>query len=466
MARPAPAACRNSTRPSATACSSTPIRPTSRRRRRRRSTSRPPGSTGFPATLHRRGPRRRARHARVQFRARRPPRRGGQGLSRRQGRLDLAHEDDLLRQGAPGRDLRRHLLLVPEPPRGDGLERRAGQLTGPDARAPSLRPRRDGCAREPLGLAQPSPSPAPRSPRRPRRVRPPAGRLGAERAIRRRPRDVRRRRPNSRPRGERPAGGDGSQAPPARGAAEAGERPHRGARERHKRLAEQFEKFRQDVEFRFGDKSGAPRPAARPPAAAPVARAARRHRRLGAAEAPVGRLRPRRPARGAGRAAAARGDEAERPRPAPARRAARRPRPLELGKAPAAGARLRGPDGRGTGVAMLDGPRDQFNAALEAFQTGATSRPRTGSRRSSPPIRATGSRPTRSSTSARPISSAPARARPPSNISRSRPTTPSRAGRPRASCASARRSPLSATRTRPARPSPNSAGATRTRPRR
>ena len=71
MALPARAACRNSTRRSATACSSIPIRPISHRPPRRRSTSRPHGSISTTIQLHDRGPRGRTRHARIQFRPRR-----------------------------------------------------------------------------------------------------------------------------------------------------------------------------------------------------------------------------------------------------------------------------------------------------------------------------------------------------------------------------------------------------------
>ena len=59
--------------------------------------------------------------------ARRAP--GGARLSRGQGRLDVANEDDQLRQGAAGRRLRRHFVLVAEPPRRHRAERRAGKLT-------------------------------------------------------------------------------------------------------------------------------------------------------------------------------------------------------------------------------------------------------------------------------------------------------------------------------------------------
>ena len=50
---------------------------------------------------------------------------GGSRLSRRQGHLRFAHEDDQLWQGAAGRGLRRHLLLVSEPPRRHRAQRRS-----------------------------------------------------------------------------------------------------------------------------------------------------------------------------------------------------------------------------------------------------------------------------------------------------------------------------------------------------
>ena len=57
------------------------------------------------------------------------PRPGGARLPCRQGRRRLAHEDDQLRQGAARRGLRRHFLLVAEPPRRHGAQRRADELT-------------------------------------------------------------------------------------------------------------------------------------------------------------------------------------------------------------------------------------------------------------------------------------------------------------------------------------------------
>ena len=73
---------------------------------------------------HHRRPCRRARHPRIQSGARRPPRCRHPRLPHRQGRRRQAPEDDLLRQGASGRGLRRHLLLEPEPPRRHRAQRR------------------------------------------------------------------------------------------------------------------------------------------------------------------------------------------------------------------------------------------------------------------------------------------------------------------------------------------------------
>ena len=72
----------------------------------------------------RRRPCRRTRHARIQSGAGRTPRCRDTRLSRRARRRRQPHEDDLLRQGTAGRRLRRHLLLVAEPPRGHDAERR------------------------------------------------------------------------------------------------------------------------------------------------------------------------------------------------------------------------------------------------------------------------------------------------------------------------------------------------------
>src|SRR3954447_26696536 len=85
------------------------------------------------------GTRGRARHAGVQLLARRAPssnRARLPGLARRRGR---PHAHRLLRQGAPGRGLQRHLLLVAEPPRRDGAGygSRDVAAAGPPLRAPA-----------------------------------------------------------------------------------------------------------------------------------------------------------------------------------------------------------------------------------------------------------------------------------------------------------------------------------------
>ena len=71
---------------------------------------------------HHRGPRRRARHARVQHRAGRHARHHRARLPRPERRQRPAHPHDLLRQGASGGGLQRHLLLVAESARADGAE--------------------------------------------------------------------------------------------------------------------------------------------------------------------------------------------------------------------------------------------------------------------------------------------------------------------------------------------------------
>ena len=137
------------------------------------------------------------------------------------------------------------------------------------------------------------------------------------------------------------------------------------------RLEDQLQKFRQDVEFRFGERSGdaqPPPPAAAAPAPAPKAviegSAAAKPKKSDAfdpdaapnapgAPQPLGTTAPSAPL--------------VRPAPPPAGT------PLELGKAPAsapAAPAATGPLITSSGVAMLDAPREQFNTALQAFQTG------------------------------------------------------------------------------------------------
>ena len=88
--------------------------------RRRAGHSRPPGAVAEqvpPVRRRRRRPCRRARHPRIQPGARRPPCRRRPRLPGLAGRRRQPRQDHFLRQGTPGRRLRRHLLLVAEPPR-------------------------------------------------------------------------------------------------------------------------------------------------------------------------------------------------------------------------------------------------------------------------------------------------------------------------------------------------------------
>ena len=108
---------------SATAYSSRATRPNCRRRRSRPWKSRRAGCRVQPLCLHHRRPRRRARHPRIQHRARRAPGAVGAHLPRFARHRRQPDADDLLRQGTPGRGVQRHLLLVAEPPCGHGAER-------------------------------------------------------------------------------------------------------------------------------------------------------------------------------------------------------------------------------------------------------------------------------------------------------------------------------------------------------
>jgi tol-pal system protein YbgF len=129
------------------------------------------------------------------------------------------------------------------------------------------------------------------------------------------------------------------------------------------RLEAELQKFRQDVEFRFGDRSeGAPRDA-------DVAEAPQSPGEPGA---------PQRPKKSDAFDPDADPNAPGAPRPlgttppsAPlAREAQAAGQPLELGKAPPPAPPASGPMIVGSGVAMLDQPREQFNAALQAFQAG------------------------------------------------------------------------------------------------
>jgi tol-pal system protein YbgF len=133
-----------------------------------------------------------------------------------------------------------------------------------------------------------------------------------------------------------------------------------------RRLEDQLQKFRQDVEFRFGEHPGQ----AQPPAPAAVATAPVAVE----TEAPAP-LKPKRSdafdpnampnAPGAPQTLGTTAPSAPLVRPAPPPAGT----PLELGKG-SAPPQTTGPLITGSGVAMLDAPREQFNTALQAFQTG------------------------------------------------------------------------------------------------
>ena len=146
-----------------------------------------------------------------------------------------------------------------------------------------------------------------------------------------------------------------------------------------RRLEERFEKFRQDVEFRFGEKQGSATP---PVPGVPTAVASAVN------PPPVQAVNPAARVETAPLDAPARRSDAFNPAMDPNAPGAPRPlgttapsapltgseatqsvgAPLDLGggAAPA----TTGPTIVGTGVAMLDQPREQFNTALQAFQSG------------------------------------------------------------------------------------------------
>jgi tol-pal system protein YbgF len=138
-------------------------------------------------------------------------------------------------------------------------------------------------------------------------------------------------------------------------------------------LEAQLQKFRQDVEFRFGDRSsGAPPESdvAEAPLAPDQPGVAPRPRRSDAFDPNADPNAP-----GAPRPLGTTPPSAPLVRESPAPLARQQPAagaPLELGKAPPAAPppAASGPTIVGTGVAMLDQPHEQFNAALQAFQAG------------------------------------------------------------------------------------------------
>ena len=146
-----------------------------------------------------------------------------------------------------------------------------------------------------------------------------------------------------------------------------------------RRLEALVQKFRQDVEFRLGDRSGGPPPdsdVAEAPLAPDQPAVAPRPRRSDAfdpnadpnapgAPRPLGTTPPSTPLVRESQPPLAR----EQPAPGA---------PLELGKGPPPAPQPSGPTVVGSGVAMLDQPREQYNAALQAFQAGQYPEAETG----------------------------------------------------------------------------------------
>ncbi len=143
------------------------------------------------------------------------------------------------------------------------------------------------------------------------------------------------------------------------------------------RLEAQLQKFRQDVEFRFGDRSGGAPPPDSDVAEAPLA-----------PDQPAVAPRPRRSdafdpnadpnAPGAPRPLGTTAPSAPLVRESLAREQPAPGAPLELGKGPPPAPQPSGPTIVGSGVAMLDQPREQYNAALQAFQAGQYPEAETG----------------------------------------------------------------------------------------
>jgi tol-pal system protein YbgF len=146
-----------------------------------------------------------------------------------------------------------------------------------------------------------------------------------------------------------------------------------------RRLEALVQKFRQDVEFRLGDRSGGPPPdsdVAEAPLASDQPAVAPRPRRSDAFDPNADPNAP-----GAPRPLGTTPPSAPLVRESPAPLAHEPPAagaPLELGKGPPLAAQPSGPIVVGSGVAMLDQPREQYNAALQAFQAGQYPEAETG----------------------------------------------------------------------------------------
>jgi tol-pal system protein YbgF len=145
------------------------------------------------------------------------------------------------------------------------------------------------------------------------------------------------------------------------------------------RLETQMQKLRQDIEFRLGDRSGGPPPdsnVAEAPLAPDQPAVAPRPRRSDAFDPNADPNAP-----GAPRPLGTTPPSTPLARESPAPLAHEQPAagaPLELGKGPAPATQPSGPTVVGSGVAMLDQPREQYNAALQAFQAGQYPEAETG----------------------------------------------------------------------------------------
>src|ERR1700683_4057884 len=143
-----------------------------------------------------------------------------------------------------------------------------------------------------------------------------------------------------------------------------------------RRLEAQLQKFRQDVEFRFGDRSGGAPPdsdVAEAPLAPDQPAVAPRPRRSDAFDPNADPNAPGapRPLGTAPPSAPLVRESLAHEQPAPGA-------PPKLGKGPPLAPQPSGPMVVGSGVAMLDQPREQYNAALQAFQAGQYPEAETG----------------------------------------------------------------------------------------